>query len=124
VSRKEKRISCITTISMAGDALTLLLVMHRRTIDVAVWEEGWRDGQDFMIRSNDTSYVTCPILTEYVTSVILPYFEVGRGVSIDEDTARHFKLSAEQRKSLAQHIYEHCLACCRDITKHLQEVDR
>jgi hypothetical protein len=40
VSRKEKRITCITTISMAGDALMPLLVIHQRTIDAAVWEEG------------------------------------------------------------------------------------
>jgi hypothetical protein len=63
---------------MAGDALMPLLVIHRRTIDAAVWEEGWQDGQDFMIRSSDTSYVTRPIFTEYVTSVILPYFAVTR----------------------------------------------
>jgi hypothetical protein len=39
VSRKEKR---ITTISMAGYALIQLLMIHRRTIDAVVWEEGWR----------------------------------------------------------------------------------
>jgi hypothetical protein len=72
VSRKEKRITCITTILMAGDALMPLLVIHRRTIDSAVWEEGWLDGQNFMIRSSDTPYVTRPIFTEYVTSAILP----------------------------------------------------
>jgi hypothetical protein len=78
VSRKEKCITCITTISMAGDGLMPLLVIHRRTIDAAVWEKGWQDGQDFMIHSNDTSYVTCPIFTEYVTSVTLPYFAATR----------------------------------------------
>jgi hypothetical protein len=31
-----------------------------------------------MIHSNDTSYVTRPIFTEYVTSVILPYFAATR----------------------------------------------
>jgi hypothetical protein len=78
VSRKEKRITCITAISMTGDTLMPLSVIYWRTIDGAVWEEGWRDGQDFMIRSNDTSYVTRPVFTEYVTSVILPYFAVTR----------------------------------------------
>jgi hypothetical protein len=78
VSCKEKHITCIATISMASDALMPLLVIHRRTIDAAVWEEGWRDGQDFMIRSNDTSYVTRPIFTEYVTSMILLYFAATR----------------------------------------------
>jgi hypothetical protein len=80
VSSKEKRITCITTISMASDVLMPLLVMRRRTIDAAVWEEGWRDGQDFMIRSNDTSYVTRPIFTEHVTSVILPYCAATRAL--------------------------------------------
>jgi hypothetical protein len=46
VSCKEKRITCIITISMAGDALMPLLVIHQRTIDAAVWEKGWQDGQD------------------------------------------------------------------------------
>jgi hypothetical protein len=78
VSRKEKRMSCITTISMAGDVLMPLLVTHRRTIDAAVWEEGWRDGQDFMIRSNDTAYVTRPVFSEYVNGVIVPYIATTR----------------------------------------------
>jgi hypothetical protein len=74
VSRKEKRIGCIATISIAGDKLMPLLVIHRKTIDAAVWEEGWRDGQDFIIHSNDTSSVARPTFTEYLTSVILPYY--------------------------------------------------
>jgi hypothetical protein len=78
VSRKEKRITCITTISMAGDALMTLLVTHQRTTDAAVWKEGWRDGQDFLFRSNDTSYTTRPKFTEYVTSVILLYLAATR----------------------------------------------
>jgi hypothetical protein len=73
VPRAEKRMSCIATISMAGDALMPLLVIHRKTIDDAVWEEGWRNGQDFLIRSNDTSYVTRDIFKEYLTSAFLPY---------------------------------------------------
>jgi hypothetical protein len=31
-----------------------------------------------MIRSNDTSYITCPIFIEYLTNVILPYFAATR----------------------------------------------
>jgi hypothetical protein len=104
VSRK-KRITCITTISMAGDALMPLLVMHRRTIDAAVWEEGWQDGQDFMIRSNDTSDVTRPIFTEYVTSVILPSFAATReslylqdftGVFLCDNCSFHIDKSIKQ----------------------------
>jgi hypothetical protein len=36
VSRSEDRISCITPISMAGDVLMPLLVIHGKTIDDAV----------------------------------------------------------------------------------------
>jgi hypothetical protein len=50
VPRKDKRISCITTISMAGDVLMPLRVIHRKTVDDAVWEDGWRDWQDFLTR--------------------------------------------------------------------------
>jgi hypothetical protein len=63
---------------MAGDTLMPLLVIHRKTIDDAVWEEGWRDGQDFLIRSNDTSYVTRDIFKEYLSSVFLRYVESTR----------------------------------------------
>jgi hypothetical protein len=105
VSRKEKHITCITTISMAGDALIPLLVIHRRMIDADVWEEGWRDGQDFMIRSSDTSHVTRPIFTEYVTSVILPYFAATReslhlqdftGVLLCDNCSSHIDESIKQ----------------------------
>jgi hypothetical protein len=80
VSRKEKRISCITTISMAGDALMPVLVIHLKTTDAAVWEEGWRDGQDFMIRSNNMSYVARPFFIEHLTSVTFPNFAATREI--------------------------------------------
>jgi hypothetical protein len=40
VPRKEKRISGITMVSMAGDVLMPLLVIHRKTADDAIWEDG------------------------------------------------------------------------------------
>jgi hypothetical protein len=104
VSRK-KRITCITTVSMLGDALMPLLVIHRRTIDTAVREEGWRDEQYSLIRSNDTSYVTRPIFTEYVTSVNLPYFAATReswhaqhstGVLLCDDCSSHIDEGIKQ----------------------------
>jgi hypothetical protein len=39
---------------------------------------GGRDGQDFLIRSNDTSYATRDILKEYLTIVFLRYVEIVR----------------------------------------------
>jgi hypothetical protein len=78
VPRSQKRISCIAGISMAGDTLMPLLVIHRKTIDEDVWLEGWRDGQDFLLRSNDTSYVTRDIFKEYLTSVFLKYVATVR----------------------------------------------
>jgi hypothetical protein len=90
---------------MAGDALMPLLVIHRRIIDAAVWEEGWRDRQHFMILSNDMSDVTCPIFTEYVTSVILPYFAATReslhpqnftGVLLCDNCSSHIDESTKQ----------------------------
>jgi hypothetical protein len=41
VPRSEKRISCIAAISMAGDTFIPFLVIHRKTIDQAIWGEGW-----------------------------------------------------------------------------------
>jgi hypothetical protein len=40
VPRKEKCISCIATISMAGDVLMPTLLIHRKMVDDAVWEDG------------------------------------------------------------------------------------
>jgi hypothetical protein len=50
VKRGGRRVTVIVTISMAGEVLTPLLVIHRRTIDHEVWEKGWRDGEDFVLR--------------------------------------------------------------------------
>jgi hypothetical protein len=40
--------------------------------------EGWKDGRDFHVRSNDTSYVTHDIFKEYLTIVFLRYVESVR----------------------------------------------
>jgi hypothetical protein len=63
---------------MVDDVLMPLLVIHQKTVDNAVWEDGWRDGQDFLIRSSDTSYVTRPIFKEYIRDVILKSFNTTR----------------------------------------------
>jgi hypothetical protein len=63
---------------MVGDVLMPLRVVHRETVVDAVWEDGWRDGQDFFIRSNDTSYVTRAIFVEYIPDVVLKYFNTMR----------------------------------------------
>jgi hypothetical protein len=67
VLRAEKRIRSITTISMTGRLLMPLLVIHCKTIDDAVWEKGWRQRQNFLIRSNDTSYATRDIFGKDLT---------------------------------------------------------
>jgi hypothetical protein len=36
----EKRISCITITLLVSDTLMRILVMHRKSIDDAIWEEG------------------------------------------------------------------------------------
>jgi hypothetical protein len=64
--------------SMASDPVMALLIIHPKTIDQAVWEEGWRDGQDFLIRTNDTSYLTRDIFKESLTSVFLKSVEAVR----------------------------------------------
>jgi hypothetical protein len=63
---------------MAGDVLMPLLVIHRKTGDDAVCEDGWWDRQDFLIRSNNTSYVARPIFKEYIRDVVVKYFNTTR----------------------------------------------
>jgi hypothetical protein len=72
---------------MAGDVLTPLLVIHPKTVDDAVLEDVWRDGQDFLIRSNDTSYMTHPIFEEYIKGVVLKYFKTTRETTHLENCA-------------------------------------
>jgi hypothetical protein len=67
---------------MTGDPLMPLLVIYRKTIDDVVWEEGWRNGQDFLVRSNDTSDATQDIFKEYLTSVFLTSAE-STGASLN-----------------------------------------
>jgi hypothetical protein len=78
VPRKEKCTSCITTISRACDVLMPFLVIHQKTGDDAVWEDGWRNEQNFLIRFNDRSYMTRPIFKEYVREVVRKYFSATR----------------------------------------------
>jgi hypothetical protein len=47
VPRSQKRINYIAAISMAGDTLMPLLVIHRMMVDQAVWDEGWPNGQNY-----------------------------------------------------------------------------
>jgi hypothetical protein len=63
---------------MAGDILIPPLVIHRKIISDAVYEEGRRNGQDFMIRLNETFHVTRPVFPEYLNNVILQYFATTR----------------------------------------------
>jgi hypothetical protein len=65
----ENNISSITIVLMASDTLMPLLIVYRKTIDDAIWNERWRDGQDFLICSKDTLYVTREIFKEYITNV-------------------------------------------------------
>ena len=75
VQRKEKRITVITAISMAGDVLTPLLVTHRKTIDEEVKQAGIREGEDYLIRYQENSFVTIEIFSDYINEVFLPYVE-------------------------------------------------
>jgi hypothetical protein len=47
VPRKERRIKCITMISMAVDVLMPFLIIHRKTIDDTIWENGGKIGTIF-----------------------------------------------------------------------------
>jgi hypothetical protein len=55
---------------MGSDLLIPFLVIHRHTIDRAVWEEGWRNSADFVSRQNDSPYVTQDIFDNYIQTVL------------------------------------------------------
>jgi hypothetical protein len=53
-----------------------LLVIHRKTVDEDVWLEVRRDGQNFLLHSNDTSYVTRDIFKGCLTVLFPKYVAV------------------------------------------------
>jgi hypothetical protein len=52
---------------MAGDVVTPLLIIHLRTIGSTLWEEGWRNGENFVMSQNDSSYGTQDISNDYLS---------------------------------------------------------
>jgi hypothetical protein len=72
---------------MAGNMLMPLLVIDRMMVDGAVGEDGWRDGQDFLILFNDASYATRPIFKEYVKEVVFTHFNTARETMHPDDFA-------------------------------------
>jgi hypothetical protein len=100
----------ITAIQMAGDVLMPLLLIRQETIDDAVWEKGWWDGEDFLIRSNDAAEMTRLVSAEYRTRVIVPSFATRRasmklgnvpGVLLCDNCSSH--ISEEIKQLLGQH---------------------
>ena len=75
VDRSEKRFTVIATISMSGDVLTPLMVTHRKTIDKNVIESGIREGEDLILKSQQNSFVTQEIFTDYIRNVFIPYVD-------------------------------------------------
>jgi hypothetical protein len=58
---------------MAGDTLMPPLVLHRKTVDETVWEEGRRNGQDFLLYSKDTSSLIRDIFKDYLRKGFLKH---------------------------------------------------
>lgn len=75
VKRSEKRVSIVSTISMAGDTLMPLIISHRKRPDKKLEETGLREGDDFMIEYQKSCFVTKEIFSKYVQSVLFPYIE-------------------------------------------------
>jgi hypothetical protein len=68
VKRGEQRLNAIVTISMAGDVLAPLLVIHRGIIERAICDG---DDEDFVLRQNDSLYMTQEIFDDYTQTVFI-----------------------------------------------------
>lgn len=99
VERAEKKISLITTISMAGDVLTPLMITSRKTLDEEVMQSGIRIGEDIIIRYQESAYASMEIISEYINDVFLVYIQNLRNeekfkdkpaVLICDNCAAHF----------------------------------
>jgi hypothetical protein len=71
VPRWQKCISCLVAIWIAGDPMTIFLVIHRGAIDIAIREKWWVDGYDFSLRLNDAPSVTQKTVKEHTIGIFL-----------------------------------------------------
>jgi hypothetical protein len=56
-----------------------LFIIHRKTVDEVVWEEGRRNGQDFLLHSKDTSYIIRDIFKDCLREGFLKHVMTVRG---------------------------------------------
>lgn len=73
VERCSKKITICSAISMAGDVLPPVIISKRVTIDNEIFEEGWREGQDFVYYYQENSFMTKNIFQDYILKHIIPY---------------------------------------------------
>lgn len=72
VTRKVSHMTILTCVSVAGDALTPLLITKHALKD-SLWETGLRQDEDVMIRVRDPPYISKEIFNEYIDVVFIPY---------------------------------------------------
>jgi hypothetical protein len=72
IQRKWRHSTLLACISASGDVLPPLLLTPPAN-DAEIWELGWRENEDFILRHASKCYVTKEIFFDYVSSIFIPY---------------------------------------------------
>jgi hypothetical protein len=72
IQRKWRHSTILACISAAGDALPPLLLTPPSD-DTEIWELGWRENVDFVLRHATKCYITKTLFFEYIQSVFVPF---------------------------------------------------
>ena len=75
IKRNEKRVSIVAAISMAGDTLVPMIISHRKTIDKELVESGLREGEDYILKYQKSSFIDKEIFSEYVQKILFTYID-------------------------------------------------
>jgi hypothetical protein len=77
VSRKFQHSTLVGCISAAGDSAPALIISHRAD-DKKIWDLGWREGKDFMLRHRQKCYMTTELFLEYLDRIVIPFINYIR----------------------------------------------
>ena len=78
VKRNTRKITMCAAISMAGDAITPMIISDRKNLDKEIAESGFREGQDFVYYYQNRCYITKDIFLSYISETIIPYIKSTR----------------------------------------------
>lgn len=83
IKRNFKNTTVMPCCSLSGDTITPLIIISRLSIDMSVYQEGIREGEDIMIQVSKKGYVTKQYFILWLINIFLPYVNNIRHLRVD-----------------------------------------